>query len=795
MSVIGSNILAGASGQAGYFLTKSLRFRSSASAYLNRTPASATNRTTWTWSGWVKRGTLGSINNGIFSAGTSFGTNNDDIQTITFNNDSIVLVSEVSGSVQYNLITTQLFRDPASWYHFVVAFDTTQATSSNRVKLYVNGSQVTAFSTSTYPSLNYDGWVNSANAHRIGNRVSPDFDGYLTEVNFIDGQALTPSSFGETSTSTGVWIPKKYTGTYGTNGFYLPFTDTASTSTLGTDFSGNSNTWTVNNISLTAGSTYDSMNDVPTLTSATTANYCVLNSLNQNSVITLSAGNLSFTASNNRFTTGTFAVTSGKWYWEFYPVAGGASGVGVGAILATTYVYGTAGFANGAGYIGVGYTSNGSKYISGTSSAYGATYGSGNVIGVSLDLDSGTKTITFYKDNTSQGSINLPTSSEAWIIATDYSEAGTHSINFGQRPFAYTPPSGFVALNTFNLPTPTIGATAATTANKYMDATLYTGNSTTNNIVNAGGMQPDLVWIKSRSNAQNNNLFDSIRGAGYVLFSNATNAETNNTANFTSFNSNGFSLASNGGDTNLSGYTYVGWQWRASNTTPVSNTAGSITSTVSASTTAGFSIVAYTGNGTNGATVGHGLGAKPFLIIEKGRTSTYNWSVQGCGELWTPVTSNLFLNGTNGLNLNGAVAAPTSTVYTPSATNYANESGITNIAYCFAPIAGYSAFGSYTGNGSSDGPFIFTGFRPRFIVIKSTGVEDWRMFDTSRSTYNIQGATLYPNTSSAENAAQLIDINSNGFKCRTTDGAVNGSGTSYIYMAFAENPFKYANAR
>jgi hypothetical protein len=325
-----------------------------------------------------------------------------------------------------------------------------------------------------------------------------------------------------------------------------------------------------------------------------------------------------------------------------------------------------------------------------------------------------------------------------------------------------------------------------------MDATTYTGNGSSSQVItNSGSMQPDFLWAKARSNAQGHSLIDSVRGTTSLLSSNSTAAQTTLTDPPT-FNSNGFTSTP---DLSTNGYTYVAWQWRASNAAAVTNTAGSITSTVSASTTAGFSIVAYTGNGTNGATVGHGLGAKPFLIIEKGRTSTYNWSVQGCGELWTPVTSNLFLNGTNGLNLNGAVAAPTSTVYTPSATNYANESGITNIAYCFAPIAGYSAFGSYTGNGSSDGPFIFTGFRPRFIVIKSTGVEDWRMFDTSRSTYNIQGATLYPNTSSAENAAQLIDINSNGFKCRTTDGAVNGSGTSYIYMAFAENPFKYANAR
>ena len=290
-------------GDDGYNLTNSLRFRDSASAYLNRTP-SASNRKTWTWSGWIKRGTIGAINDGIFSAGTSFGTNNDNIQTITFNNDFIALVSEVSGSVQYNLVTSQMFRDPSAWYHIVLAFDTTQATSSNRIKLYVNGSQVTAFSTSTYPSLNYDGWVNSANAHRIGNRVAPDFDGYMGEINFIDGQALTPSSFGSTNASTGVWQPAKYLGTYGANGFYLPFTDVATTSGsnagLGKDFSGNGNYWNTNNISVTAGATYDSMTDVPTLTNATTANYATLNPLDwgQGSDATFNFGNLRHLVTN-----------------------------------------------------------------------------------------------------------------------------------------------------------------------------------------------------------------------------------------------------------------------------------------------------------------------------------------------------------------------------------------------------------------------------------------------------------------------------------------------------------------
>jgi hypothetical protein len=332
-----------------------------------------------------------------------------------------------------------------------------------------------------------------------------------------------------------------------------------------------------------------------------------------------------------------------------------------------------------------------------------------------------------------------------------------------------------------------------------MDATLYTGNSTTNNIVNAGGMQPDLVWIKSRSNAQNNNLFDSIRGAGYVLFSNATNAETNNTANFTSFNSNGFSLASNGGDTNLSGYTYVGWQWRASNTTPVSNTAGSITSTVSANTTAGFSVVTYTGTGAN-ATVGHGLGVAPSMIIVKSRISSVNnWNIYNA-YLTSAVYKLLF---TTDAETSDATSwnstAPTPSVFSLGTNTGTNANTETFVAYCFAQIAGYSAFGSYTGNGSTDGTFVYTGFRPAFVLTKRTDSSgNWYLWDNKRIiSANGDAGLLYPDSSLAEsdyNAAG-IDLLSNGFKLRNTDSSENASGGTYIYMAFAENPFKYANAR
>ena len=274
MSIIGSNILAGASGQgvgAGYTIENSLRFRSSASAYLNRTFGSGGNLKAYTISFWIKRGKLGAQQfaftgfNGSISGNIQF-TSSD---TLTFN---------VDGGVNYQLITTQVFRDPSAWYHVVCVADTTQATSSNRLKIYVNGVQVTSFGTATYPTLNYDTKFFGAYSHWIGASQIPSLytDGYFAEFNAIDGQALTPSDFGEYNATTGVWQPVAYSGSYGTNGFYLPFSDNTNTTTLVADSSGNGNDWTPNNISLTAGVTYDSMTDTPTIY-AGGGNYCTLN--------------------------------------------------------------------------------------------------------------------------------------------------------------------------------------------------------------------------------------------------------------------------------------------------------------------------------------------------------------------------------------------------------------------------------------------------------------------------------------------------------------------------------------
>ena len=342
-----------------------------------------------------------------------------------------------------------------------------------------------------------------------------------------------------------------------------------------------------------------------------------------------------------------------------------------------------------------------------------------------------------------------------------------------------------------------------------MAATLYTGNGSTNtisNAINAVGMQPDFLWTKKRSGTSDNYLQDSVRGVNKALYSDLTDAETAITTTTTTLNTTGFAF--NGGESglNANAFTYIGWQWKAGGTA-VSNTAGTITSSVSANTTAGFSVVTYTGTGAN-ATVGHGLGVAPSMVIIKSRTSAvYNWIVYHSGL--TSATYYVSLNQTIAQSSYPTVfnsTAPTSTVFSIGTDASTNQSAGTYVAYCWAPVAGYSAFGSYTGNGSADGPFIYTGFRPRWIMVKATTTAtaySWVVLDSSRNTYNLADFKLLPNSSVVENDAGAIggagvnafDFVSNGFKSRTSNLSTNESGTTYIYAAYAENPLKYANAR
>ena len=790
-------VLSASTPSTGYKLTRSLRFRSSASAYLNRTPATATNRTTWTWSGWVKRGTVG-VAQIIFQANGLSGTTDNDRFLFYFNATGQL---SVDGALSVFRLTNAVFRDPSAWYHIVLTVDTGNATTNNRILLYVNGVSQ-SFSTNYALSSGQILAVNGIYPHYFSyfNGSLYFVDGYLAEVNFVDGQALTPSSFGSTNSTTGVWQPAAYTGTYGTNGFYLPFTDnsaltTASNAGLGKDFSGNANYWVTNNISITAGATYDSMTDVPTLTSATAGNFCVMNPLfvSQTTIAssstgnspTLSNGNLTVTAATSSVQTssiGTFGVTTDKFYCEYTPTAVNSTGDLFGFIQT---------FGGGNSYNG--YRSTGVIYNQGAATTGFATWTTSDVIGMALDCGAGT--LACYKNNTListitiTGGVTAPMFPIVWF--RDASGAG--SVNFGQRPFTYTPPSGFVALNTYNLPASTVSNGAA-----YMAATLYTGTLLSNTIANTVGsasFQPDFVWIKSRSAATDNKLTDSVRGVTKGLISNTTAAETTDTQGLTAFGSTGFTVGTNTDYNNLSA-TYVAWQWNAGGST-VTNTNGSISSQVRANTTAGFSVVTYTGVTSTNVTVGHGLGVAPNMIIVKSRSLVTGWYTY---HVSLPNTQFLALNTTQAATNGGDVwnsTTPTSSVFYLSTNGNVNQNA-TFVAYCFAAIKGFSAFGSYTGNGVADGPFTYTGFRPRWVMIKrsDTANDGWYIVDSSRSPYNQTINALRANASDAESSESVGDFLSNGFKIRIgANGNFNASGGTYIYAAFAESPFQNSLAR
>lgn len=798
----------------GYNISRSLRFNSADSAYLNRTPASAGNRKTWTWSGWVKRGKISSNNIYAYFFTASAAGSGSNSTNCTFNlSDNSLRFEHYPGSTSINCTTSAVFRDPSAWYHIVFAIDTTQATNSNGVKIYVNGVQQT-LSFTAY-TQNADTNMNNTTPQGIGLGYASDqyFDGYLADIHFIDGTALTPSSFGETDTDTGVWKPKQYTGSYGTNGFNLKFADNSGTTstTLGKDSSSNGNNWTPNNFSVTAGAGNDSLVDSPTRYGTDTGaggevrgNYATWNSLVVNKPV-LTNGNLDADGSDLKTAISTMGVSSGKWYWEI--------SIGSGT---NTPNMGVTSYANDKADPGV-YLGTGRSYVSGggggvyknytaTSTGANTNFSDGNtagaVIGFALDCDAGT--LAYYVNNVlRQTDSTIATGTLLYPMTCNFNSTTNAyrntSVNFGQRPFAYTAPSGFKALCTQNLPEPTV-----TQGDDYFNTVLYTGTSAVQTITGVG-FQPDFSWIKIRNAVDSHYLFDAVRGKGATymktLYSNATNAESpgNNTSldvGVTDFASDGFTFGSGALNGNQSPYTFVAWNWKA-NGSGSSNTAGTITSTVSANTTSGFSIVTYTGNSTVGATVGHGLGVAPKMIIVKSRSGTTNWPVyhESIGN-----TKAIFLNLTNATDTDTYWnnTSPTSTVFSLNASTGLNSSGSNYVAYCFAPVAGYSAFGSYTGNGSADGPFVHLGFRPAWIMWKrSNTTSDWYIWDAKRSPRNAVALNIWPNQSSAEydygaDGTQPLDFLSNGFKPRVNSIISNNNGDTYIYAAFASNPFKFS---
>jgi len=746
-------------GAATYQIANSLRLRLNNSAYLRRTPASTGNRTTLTVSAWVKRGMLGATGNEgyILSAGNEVGTGAYQNLIRFDTSDRLDILQTDNDILQWRLTTNAVFRDPSAWYHVVVAIDTTQGTSSNRVKLYVNGTQITSFSTSTYPGASANTqFCSSSYAHNIGRNSAIGFaysDQLYAEYNIIDGQALAPSSFGQVSGTSSQWVPIQYSGTYGTTGSYLKFNDGSSLTNLGLDRSGNGNNWTLTNCSITAGATYDWMTDTPT------NNYPVMSPIDIY-VGTPSDGNLKISASNGGFKSNV-GGNVGKWYFEIVFTAIGSTAKYVGF-----------GRQSGIG-TGVRYANDGTKVVDGTGTAYGATWTTSDVIGVAVDF--GGNTITFYKNNTTQGSISYTWSAADYIaVCTSGGTPGTDTftVNFGQQPFTYTPPSGYVALNTTNLATPAIP-----NPKLHFEAKTHLGsavNTGANLLAQFTNFTADFAWGKDRAAANNHQLVDTVRGSTAVLVSNSTAAETTYTAP-------------------TSGDNCVAWGWKGGGTA-VTNNSGSISSQVSANTTAGFSVVTYTGTGAN-ATVGHGLGVAPSMIIVKGRGTTFDFRVYVAPQ---GNTGDIQLNLTSAWSASSAVwnnTSPTSTVFSLGTGTAVNQSSATYVAWCFAEVPGFSRISSYTGNGSTDGPFVWCGFKPAYILAKqSSGAGgNWIIVDTVRRTFNVLETYLNPNLNSAETTGTtLFDVTSNGFKLRSTN--FNTSSETYIFIAFAESSFKYATA-
>ena len=912
--------LIGAADVGGYEIEQSLRF--DGSSHLSWTPRSAGNRRTSTFSVWFKPTTVGG-EIVLFSATgyTKIAIDSGGLDHIWF--------QDYDGSVRFRLETSASLRDPSAWYHLVGVVDTTNATASDRVRLYLNGERISAFGTNTQPSQNFEtDWSNTVE-HKIGSDPNPFyFRGYMAECHFIDGTAVTDAlDFGEYD-NNGVWRPIKptlaeasrysnsgyqalfdgststdgplitntyvtvasglnleaassvgfttnggiaakyiringtdeytvtgggngphdfsHTGTintieikyngsvyfttirvdgaalvdssygdYGANGFYLKF-DPSATNGIGHDHSGNGNNFTPSGF-VTTGTGTDVFSDTPT------TNYATLNPLHRfkassgNTSPALSEGNLVVTGNYPQgIGRSTIAMSSGKFYFETT-----ITSIAPDALVGIYKVpFGeTTNFwqqATQATY----YSGTGAVFYPSTSSVQTySTYTTGDIIGVALDLDNGK--VFFSKNGTWQGSSDPAAGTNPavsgltgeWTFgATCGGPSGSTTVNFGQRAFAYTPPTGFKALNTSNLPAPTVKD-----GSDYFNTVTYTGNGTTQTITNVG-FQPDFVWVKNRDQTVNHVLFDAVRGfgSGKELASDVNNAEGGLSSNLygyvsgvNSTSDGSFSVAagtSGANYVNVNSIDYAAWNWLAGNGTSsistgsVDGTNPTIASTVSVNASAGFSIVTYAGSGTGGDTIGHGLGVPPKMIIAKSRGGgpypTASWAVYhesiGASKSLaldtTATAAGPYSNpGTIWYN-----TTPTSTVFYVGNLNETNGSN-NYVAYCFAEVEGYSKFGSYTANYNSDGPFVYTGFAPQFLIIKqSDGSNNWVMLDTKRVTYNPRNRFMSPDNANGENTppASETDFLSNGFKIRTNWSGLNyPSGGTFVYMAFASNPF------
>ncbi len=781
MSIIHGNLMLGA--RKG---ERSLRFYNN--RYLSRAISSTGSRRIATLSVWLKKsqryGSTRVLQDTIVGGSAEAADFIGFTGAYTFDNNRIIV--SMNNSFDCYLVTTRRFIDNAAWGHLVVAIDTTQAVDSDRLKIYWNGSQITSFVVARYPTMNYDfiDWNLSGKNMLFGAIAGPTFgfNGYMAHLYWIDGQQLTASSFGRTDATTGQWVVKAYSGSYGTNGNYLRFTSNSTVNSLGTDFSGNGNNFTANNMSIT---TYrDDMIDGPSFENYTTWD---VNSPSRTTPRTLTYGNLREinSVAGAGFVRSTLGMKTGKWYAEFYPLASGTPTECMFGIIQMDALFNN---YPGSDNFGIAYRgSNGNTYKNGSATTYGNTFTSGDTIGIAFDADNGK--IFFSKNNVWQnaGDPVAGTNPAYSSISTDQpwhfcsgsqAFAREAAANFGQYPFTYTAPTGYKTLNSYNL-----GIPAIINPSLFFDVALHNG-AVVPVVVNSLLFSPNFLWIKQRNDNVSHYLFDTSRSSNIPIFSNSTGAEGAAIVGLT-LDANGYTLPANTTGISTNSGTFVGWNWKEN-------------------VTAGFDIVTYTGDNTTNRLIGHNLGAAPEFALIKSRAtgSWYQWhrdygllgqNYYGISDSSSGVIGPINTNSPFGTGS----WTTTDFMVTNNATNNLNNTAVNYVAYLWRSIPGYSSIFSFVGNGHPDGPMVYTGFSPKYFMyfVAAPGDSGSPIIDISRSPFNAADKLVSKHLANAEISSFDFYILSNGFKIGTGQTALNWSANKIYGMAFAEVPFKYARSR
>ena len=766
----------------------------------------ATNRKKTTLSFWIKllrpkqgRGviTAAASGTGASATGTRFHLNSDGTWKFA---------TQVSNSTVWAIDSDRIYTDTNAWYHVVMQLDTTQSTASNRVKIYVNGNQDTTFSGS-YPSQNYDDYWSFGN-WRIGD-YGGDYGYYygsrfmIADMYLLDGQSLDPTYFAFTETQTGIWTPKDYTGTFGDHGFHLEFKDdsAATATTMGKDTSGNANNFTPSNFSA-SGDGKSIKTDTPT------NNKPIINGLlnwtYDANGDTLREGNLKLTGSQGWKNISTFKIDgTEKLYYEFVNTsAGGWQLLGIilmdkgdlsnpSNALSDSRIYGFA--STQATYFGGSYTS--------TSDVPG--WSNNDVMSIKYEKG----ILRLYKNGAlaTAAATGIDQTKEIYAYIANDNTSATGYVRFDKDSWTQSANAGVDYTWQLSEGRSRVNPTLIR-PKKFFDTITYTGNGATEHPITGLEFKPDMIWVKNRSATNNHAMVNSVVGRAKGLYPDSNSAEFNSSTgrDVASFDISGFTVGEpeQASSTNNNGSNIVAWCWKAGGSSTVTNNDGNNTSQVSVNAEAGFSILTYTGNGTNNSniTMGHGLGKKPGWVIIKNRDSTADFVtwITGIGGSADDNQKNLGLNVTSSAGQNSdqfrytdsSVIAVRST---DSTNGKVNKNGDNYVAFCWIEIPGYSKFGIYTGNGSTDGPTVDLGFRPAYILLKrADGSAPWRIFDNKRpdiSEYNNNTYRLHADDTTVENTGvPYMDFLSNGFKIKDNGSYINGSGNDYVYATFAAQP-------